>query len=62
MPGMNEIIEGIIRRVNFHRTRHEEDGADEVSIEGLSGTPAVINNIVSFEDTVVLHEDNVVTN
>jgi len=57
-----------------HSTRHENGGADEVSVTGLSGLLAddqhvldaevklVFDTIVGFEDSVVLFEDNVVYN
>ena len=45
-----------------HKTRHQNGGADEISITGLSGVPSLLNNIVCFEDTIVSHEDNIVEN
>ena len=41
-----------------HKTRHEDTGADEISIKGLTGEPA--DGIVFFEDTIVSHEDKAV--
>ena len=38
MPGINAIIDGIIRRLNAHASRHQNDGADEISLTGLEGT------------------------
>ena len=37
MPSLNAIIEGIKQRANWHHARHEKDGADEMSVEGLEG-------------------------
>ena len=57
-----------------HKTRHQDAGADEISVTALSGLLAddqhvldaevklVFATIVSFEDNIVLFEDNVVYN
>lgn len=60
MPALNAIIEGIVRRLNAHKSRHEADGADEIDVTELSGVPSVVSNIVSYEDNIVFHEDNIV--
>jgi len=44
-----------------HSARHEDGGADEISIEGLAGAPAVIDNTISYKGVVVIHEGNLVT-
>jgi len=61
-------------KLEAHKTRHENGGADEISVTGLSGLLAddqhvlddevklVFDTIVGFEDSVVLFEDNVVYN
>lgn len=36
MPAHNAIIEGIIRLLKAHKTRHEAGGADEMSLAGLT--------------------------
>ena len=57
-----------------HKARHQDAGADEISVTALSGLLAddqhvldaevklVFATIVSFEDNVVLFKDNVVYN
>ena len=39
MPSFNETIAGMIRRLNWHHTRHEKNQPDEMSLAGLAGKP-----------------------
>ena len=57
MPGLNAIVEGITRRVNAHKTRHQKDGADEVfvihgDVEGglIGGVEEALDNTHSDLD------------
>jgi len=36
MPSLNAVIEGIVRRLNAHKARHQDGGADEISLAGLT--------------------------
>jgi len=57
-----------------HKTRHQDGGADEISVTGLSGLLAddqhvldaevlkALGFVVCYEDTVVCHENNIVHN
>lgn len=33
MPSFNEVIQGIIRRLNAHASRHQDTGADELALD-----------------------------
>ena len=45
-----------------HSARHEDTGADEISLTGLAGVPTVITNMVFYEDVVVSNDNEVVYN
>ncbi len=62
MPALNAIIEGIVRRLNAHASRHQDGGADEIILTGLSGVPTVTTNTIYYEDEVVSNGDEVVYN
>ncbi len=48
-------------KLDSHATRHEDGGADEISIKGLSGEPAVIDAIQTYYGVVQTHESNIQT-
>lgn len=50
MPGVNAILDGIIRRLNAHASRHQDGGADEISLAGLT----VASEDISFTSAEVV--------
>ena len=65
MPSFNEILAGIIRRLNAHKARHGKDGGDEVSLDAsqitgdftgfqLNTTTKTANYTATSTDVVIL--------
>ena len=50
MPAYNQVIEGIKRLLRAHKTRHEDAGADEISLAGLT----VASEDISFTSAEVV--------
>ncbi len=48
-------------KLEDHSDRHENGGADEISIKGLSGEPQIIDDMMTYYETVVTHEGKILT-
>ena len=56
MAGLNAIIAGITQRLNAHKARHENGGADEINLDGLSGDPAdtINESLLTTQNDVIV--------
>ncbi len=59
MPEWEEVASPI--SLSDHSARHEDGGADEISIKDLSGEPKAINDMMTYYDTIVTYEGKVLT-